>query len=62
MACSNANPATSRWPRNGPGTNATNASGKHFAAALAKQLKAELVTGDMEFKAMEKEIKIAWLK
>ena len=30
-----------------------------FAAALAKQLKAELVTGDMEFKAMEKEIKIA---
>ena len=33
-----------------------------FAAALAKQLKAELVTGDMEFKAMEKEIKIAWLK
>lgn len=33
-----------------------------FAAALAKQIKAELVTGDMEFKAMEKEIKIAWLK
>jgi len=32
-----------------------------FAAALAKQHKAELVTGDPEFKAVEKEIKIAWL-
>ncbi len=33
-----------------------------FAAALAKSLKAELVTGDPEFKALEKEIRIAWLK
>lgn len=32
-----------------------------FAAALAKKLKAELVTGDPEFKAVEKEIKINWL-
>jgi predicted nucleic acid-binding protein len=33
-----------------------------FAAALAKEKKAELVTADIEFKAVEKEIKIAWLK
>ena len=33
-----------------------------FAAALAKERKAELVTGDPEFKALEKEIKIGWLK
>jgi len=33
-----------------------------FAAALAKEKKAELVTGDPEFKALEKEIKINWLK
>jgi len=33
-----------------------------FAAALAKEKKAELVTGDPEFKALEKEIKICWLK
>lgn len=32
-----------------------------FAAALAKEKKAELVTGDLEFKALEKEIKIVWL-
>jgi ribonuclease VapC len=32
-----------------------------FAAALAKKHKAELVTGDPEFKAVEKEIKIQWL-
>src|SRR6266404_3807875 len=32
-----------------------------FAAALAKEKKAELVTGDPEFKALEKEVKIAWL-
>ena len=32
-----------------------------FAAALAKERKAELVTGDSEFKALEKEIKINWL-
>jgi predicted nucleic acid-binding protein len=32
-----------------------------FAAALAKERKAELVTGDPEFKAVEKEIKINWL-
>jgi len=33
-----------------------------FAAALAKEKKAELVAGDPEFKAMEREIRIAWLK
>lgn len=32
-----------------------------FAAALAKEKKAELVTGDPEFKALLKEIKIEWL-
>ncbi len=32
-----------------------------FAAALAKERKAELHTGDLEFKALEKEIRIAWL-
>ena len=32
-----------------------------FAAALAKEKKAELLTGDAEFKALEKEIKIRWL-
>jgi len=33
-----------------------------FAAALAKDKKADLVTGDPEFKALEKEVKINWLK
>ncbi len=33
-----------------------------FAAALAKEKKSELVTGDPEFKPLEKEIKIFWLK
>jgi predicted nucleic acid-binding protein len=33
-----------------------------FAAALAKQKKAELMTADHEFKSVEKEIKINWLK
>jgi len=33
-----------------------------FAAALAKERKADLVTGDPEFKPLEKEIKIVWLK
>ena len=33
-----------------------------FAAALAKEKKAELVTGDPEFKALAKEIKINGLK
>jgi len=33
-----------------------------FAAALAKERKTELVTGDPEFKPLEKEIKINWLK
>jgi len=33
-----------------------------FAAALAKEMKAELVTGDAEFKPLEGEIKIHWLK
>ncbi|HEX3799049.1 MAG TPA: type II toxin-antitoxin system VapC family toxin [Verrucomicrobiae bacterium] len=33
-----------------------------FAAALAKQKNCELLTGDPEFKEVEKEIKIHWLK
>jgi predicted nucleic acid-binding protein len=33
-----------------------------FAATLAKEMKAELVTGDPEFKALEREIRIHWLK
>jgi ribonuclease VapC len=33
-----------------------------FAAALAKERKVELVTGDPEFAPLEKEIKIVWLK
>jgi PIN domain nuclease of toxin-antitoxin system len=33
-----------------------------FATALAKSKKAELVTADIEFKALEKEIKVVWLK
>lgn len=32
-----------------------------FAAALAKVRKAELVTGDKEFKPLDGEIKISWL-
>ena len=32
-----------------------------FAAALAKQRKAELVTGDKEFKQVEGEVKVLWL-
>jgi len=32
-----------------------------FAAALAKERKAELVTGDKEFKQVEGEVKILWL-
>lgn len=32
-----------------------------YAAALAKVKKADLVTGDKEFKAVEKEIKIEWV-
>ena len=33
-----------------------------FAAALAMEKRAELVTADPEFKPLEKEIKIHWLK
>jgi ribonuclease VapC len=33
-----------------------------FAAALAKERRAELVTGDPEFKPLDGEIKIQWLK
>ncbi|MHB8520464.1 MAG: PIN domain-containing protein [Limisphaerales bacterium] len=33
-----------------------------FAAALAKSRKAELVTADTDFKTLEREIKINWLK
>src|SRR5271165_140943 len=33
-----------------------------FAAALAKEKKADLVTGDPEFRPLHQEIKIRWLK
>ena len=33
-----------------------------FAAALAVKKKCELVTGDKEFKNVEKEVKIRWIK
>lgn len=33
-----------------------------FAAALAKHRKAELMTADQDFKSVEKEIKITWLR
>ena len=32
-----------------------------FAAALAKEKRAELVTGDPEFKQIEDEVKVSWL-
>ena len=32
-----------------------------FAAALARQLGAELVTGDPEFRRLEEEVRIRWL-
>ena len=32
-----------------------------FAAALAKNRKAELITGDAEFKVLQDEIKISWI-
>lgn len=35
--------------------------GDCFAAALAKLRKAELVTGDEEFRQVEKEVKILWI-
>jgi len=35
--------------------------GDCFAAALAKLRKAELVTGDKEFKVLQNEIKISWI-
>jgi predicted nucleic acid-binding protein len=38
------------------------AYGDCFAAALAKNHKAELVTGDQEFKMLEGEIKISWME
>ena len=33
-----------------------------FASALTKHRKSELVTGDPEFKPLEREVKISWLK
>jgi predicted nucleic acid-binding protein len=33
-----------------------------FAAALVKEKNTELVTGDRDFKALEKEIRIHWLE
>lgn len=35
--------------------------GDCFAAALAKELKADLVTGDPEFKQVEGQVKMLWL-
>jgi predicted nucleic acid-binding protein len=37
------------------------AYGDCFAAALAKMKKAEVVTGDKEFKQVEGEVRILWL-
>ena len=42
-------------------TNGNIAYGDCFAAALAKALGAEVVTGDKEFKVLEGQIGIAWL-
>jgi predicted nucleic acid-binding protein len=36
--------------------------GDCFAAALARLRRADLITGDAEFKSVESEVKIAWLK
>ena len=36
--------------------------GDAYCAALAKQMKAVVVTGDREFKQMEKQIEIKWIK
>jgi len=33
-----------------------------FAAALAKQEKAVILTGDPEFRLLEKEVKVSWLR
>ncbi len=33
-----------------------------FAAALARMKNCELLTGDAEFKAVETEVKVGWLK
>ena len=33
-----------------------------FAAALAKQRKADIYTGDLEFRAVESDLKIIWLQ
>jgi predicted nucleic acid-binding protein len=33
-----------------------------FAAALARVNNSELITGDPEFREVEKEIKVVWLK
>jgi predicted nucleic acid-binding protein len=38
------------------------AYGDCFAAALAKDREAELITGDKEFKRLEEEIKISWME
>jgi len=32
-----------------------------FAAALAKQRKLEIYTGDLEFRTVEKEVKVIWI-
>ena len=36
--------------------------GDAYCAALAKHMKAVLVTGDREFKQMEKQVEIRWIK
>jgi ribonuclease VapC len=35
--------------------------GDCFAAALAKECKAELITGDKEFKVLQNQIRISWI-
>jgi len=46
----------------GSGTQGDKPGSDAFTAALAKEKNAELLRGHQEFKALEKEIKIHWLK
>ncbi|KAB2660484.1 MAG: type II toxin-antitoxin system VapC family toxin [Verrucomicrobia bacterium] len=46
----------------GSGTQGYKPGSDAFTAALAKEKNAELLRGHQEFKALEKEIKIHWLK
>jgi predicted nucleic acid-binding protein len=52
----------SRWHRHFSLDYSSQAIADAFAAALAKERKAELVTDDPEFRPLEKEIEIHWLR